>query len=187
MTPILRHRTRRNKVSVISGLSVRPVRQRLGLSYCFYPHNISPGGSGECGLGQVDVAAFLRPASASPAQARDRPVRQRQDPSACSPTASPSWWLTWSPTSNGLRRSLRLAPELLHPICSSSFLFALTIALSIQESIVRDVPPCEQDSRGDRFALPVTTLRHLTLFERRANNHASYMSRPVFPLPPRRA
>jgi transposase len=50
VTPILRHRTRRDKVSVISGLSVSPERQRLGLYYRFHLHNI----------GQAEVAGFLR-------------------------------------------------------------------------------------------------------------------------------
>jgi transposase len=39
-TPLLRHRTRRDKISVISGISVSPCRHRLGLFYDFYPHNI---------------------------------------------------------------------------------------------------------------------------------------------------
>lgn len=40
-TPRLRHRTQRDKVSVISGVSVSPRRRHLGLYYAFYPHNIS--------------------------------------------------------------------------------------------------------------------------------------------------
>jgi transposase len=40
-TPRLRHRTQRDKVSVISGVSVSPHRRHLGLYYDFYPHNIS--------------------------------------------------------------------------------------------------------------------------------------------------
>lgn len=40
VTPVLRHRTRRDKISVISGVSVSPQRRRLGLYYEFYRHNI---------------------------------------------------------------------------------------------------------------------------------------------------
>lgn len=50
VTPILRHRTRRDKVSVISGLSVSPVRHRVGLYYRFSLNNI----------GQAEVVTFLR-------------------------------------------------------------------------------------------------------------------------------
>lgn len=50
VTPILRHRTRRDKVSVISGLSVSPVRHQVGLYYRFSLNNI----------GQAEVVAFLR-------------------------------------------------------------------------------------------------------------------------------
>jgi len=49
-TPLLRHRTRRDKVSVISGVSVSPRRHHLGLYYDFYAHNIS----------QHEVYTFLR-------------------------------------------------------------------------------------------------------------------------------
>ncbi len=49
-TPILRHRYRRDKVSVISGVSVSPFRQRLRLYYCFHLDNI----------GQAEVCEFLR-------------------------------------------------------------------------------------------------------------------------------
>ena len=49
-TPILRHRYRRDKVSVISGVSVSPRRQRLGLFYHLHLSNI----------GQVEVCEFLR-------------------------------------------------------------------------------------------------------------------------------
>ena len=48
--PIHRHRYRRDKVSVISGISVSPRRQRLGLYCHFYPDNI----------GHVEVCLFLR-------------------------------------------------------------------------------------------------------------------------------
>ena len=50
-TPVLRHRQgRRDKISVISGISVSPQRQRLGLYYLLYFDNI----------GQEEVCLFLR-------------------------------------------------------------------------------------------------------------------------------
>jgi transposase len=49
-TPLLRHRDRRDRISVISGLSVSPVRQRLGLYYQWHHHNIR----------RAEVCAFLR-------------------------------------------------------------------------------------------------------------------------------
>ena len=50
-TPIHRHRQgRRDKVSVISGISVSPKRHRLGLYYLLFFENI----------GQEEVCAFLR-------------------------------------------------------------------------------------------------------------------------------
>jgi transposase len=49
-TPILRHRTRRDKVSAISGISVSPRYQRLGLYYRLYLNNI----------GHAQVCEFLR-------------------------------------------------------------------------------------------------------------------------------
>lgn len=49
-TPILRHRYRREKVSVISGVSVSPRRQRLGLYAQIHVSNI----------GQLEVCEFLR-------------------------------------------------------------------------------------------------------------------------------
>lgn len=49
-TPVLRHRTRRDKLSVISGISVSPQRRRVGLYYAFYRHNIR----------HQEVYAFLR-------------------------------------------------------------------------------------------------------------------------------
>lgn len=48
-TPLLRHRFRRDKVSAISAISVSPKRQRVGLYYRLYQHNIK----------RVDVRAFL--------------------------------------------------------------------------------------------------------------------------------
>ena len=39
-TPVLRHRYRRDRISVISGLSISPVRHRMGLYYRFHRHNI---------------------------------------------------------------------------------------------------------------------------------------------------
>jgi transposase len=45
-----RHRYRRDKISVISGVSVSPKRQRLGLFYQLYFHNI----------GHEEVCVFLR-------------------------------------------------------------------------------------------------------------------------------
>lgn len=48
-TPLHRHRYRRDKVSVISGISVSPHRQRLGLYYRLHTDNI----------GQVEVCEFL--------------------------------------------------------------------------------------------------------------------------------
>ena len=50
-TPIQRHRqARRDKISVISGITVSPQRQRLGLYYLLYVDNI----------GQQEVCRFLR-------------------------------------------------------------------------------------------------------------------------------
>jgi putative transposase len=49
-TPVHRHRYRRDKVSVISGISVSPKRQHLGLYYQLWFDNI----------GQAEVCAFLR-------------------------------------------------------------------------------------------------------------------------------
>jgi len=49
-TPVHRHRYRRDKVSVISAISVSPRRQRLGLYYHLCLENI----------GQLEVCAFLR-------------------------------------------------------------------------------------------------------------------------------
>jgi len=49
-TPVLRHRYRRDKISVISGVSVSPKRQHLGLFYQLYFNNI----------GQEEVCVFLR-------------------------------------------------------------------------------------------------------------------------------
>lgn len=49
-TPIHRHPYRRDKISVISGLSVSPQRQRLNLYYYLYYDNI----------GQEEVCLFLR-------------------------------------------------------------------------------------------------------------------------------
>ena len=39
-TPVHRHRYRHDRVSLISGVSVSPKRQRLGLYYAVHPHNI---------------------------------------------------------------------------------------------------------------------------------------------------
>lgn len=39
-TPVLRHRTRRDKISVISGIAVSPRRRRVALYYDFHRHNI---------------------------------------------------------------------------------------------------------------------------------------------------
>lgn len=50
-TPLVRHRQgRRDKISVISGISVSPRRQRLGLYYLLFFDNI----------GQEEVSLFLR-------------------------------------------------------------------------------------------------------------------------------
>src|SRR6516162_1339228 len=49
-TPIHRHPCRRDKVSVISGVSVSPQRQRLNLYYFLFYDNI----------GQEEVCLFLR-------------------------------------------------------------------------------------------------------------------------------
>jgi transposase len=49
-TPVLRHRYRRDKLSVISAITVSPKRRRLGLYYQFYDDNVT----------QLDMAAFLR-------------------------------------------------------------------------------------------------------------------------------
>jgi len=50
-TPVHRHRYKRDKVSVISGVSVSPRRQRLGLYYRLHPLR---------NIGQVEVCEFLR-------------------------------------------------------------------------------------------------------------------------------
>lgn len=49
-TPIHRHRQKRDKISVISGISISPKRQRLSLYYHLYYDNI----------GQQEVCLFLR-------------------------------------------------------------------------------------------------------------------------------
>lgn len=49
-TPLHRHRTKRDKVSVISAVSVSPHRQRLGLYFRLFHNN----------LNQVRVCAFIR-------------------------------------------------------------------------------------------------------------------------------
>lgn len=49
-TPVLRHWARRDKASVISGLSVSPRRRRLGLYYQWHAKNIQ----------QAEACAFLR-------------------------------------------------------------------------------------------------------------------------------
>jgi transposase len=49
-TPVIHQRYRRDKISVISGVSVSPRRQRLGLFYQLYFQNI----------GQEEVCEFLR-------------------------------------------------------------------------------------------------------------------------------
>jgi transposase len=49
-TPVHRHRYRRDKISVISGVSASPGRQRLNLFYQLYYNNI----------GQEEVCCFLR-------------------------------------------------------------------------------------------------------------------------------
>ena len=49
-TPVHRHRHRRDKISVISGISVSPRRHHLGLYYQLYFQNI----------GQEEVCVFLR-------------------------------------------------------------------------------------------------------------------------------
>jgi len=50
ITPLLRHQFRNDRISVISGLSVSPRRERLGLYGMFFWDNI----------GQEEVCAFLR-------------------------------------------------------------------------------------------------------------------------------
>ena len=49
-TPVHRHRYQRDKISVISGISVSPKRHRLGLYYQLWFDNI----------GQLEVCEFLR-------------------------------------------------------------------------------------------------------------------------------
>jgi transposase len=49
-TPVLRHACKREKISVISGVSVSPKRKRLGLYYLLFYDNI----------GQEEVCLFLR-------------------------------------------------------------------------------------------------------------------------------
>ena len=49
-TPIIRHRYRRDKISVISGVSVSPRRRRLGLFWRFHTKNIQ----------HAEVCDFLR-------------------------------------------------------------------------------------------------------------------------------
>lgn len=49
-TPVVRHRYRRDRISVISGVSVSPTRQHLGLYYHLWFGNI----------GQEEVREFLR-------------------------------------------------------------------------------------------------------------------------------
>ena len=40
-TPVLRHSYRRERLSVIGGLSVSPLRQQLGLHFQIYPWNVT--------------------------------------------------------------------------------------------------------------------------------------------------
>jgi transposase len=40
-TPVLRHSYRRDRLSVIGGLSMSPIRQRLGLYFQIYPWNVT--------------------------------------------------------------------------------------------------------------------------------------------------
>jgi transposase len=47
---VIRHRYRRDKLSVISAITVSPTQQRLGLYYQIFDDNVT----------QVDMAAFLR-------------------------------------------------------------------------------------------------------------------------------
>ena len=49
-TPVLRHACKRDKISVISGVSISPKRKRLGLYYFLFYDNI----------GQEEVCLFLR-------------------------------------------------------------------------------------------------------------------------------
>ena len=49
-TPIHRHHQRRDRISVISGLSVSPKRKRIGLYFCLHDKNIQ----------QTEVCGFLR-------------------------------------------------------------------------------------------------------------------------------
>jgi len=49
-TPLLYHHQRRDRISVISGVSVSPRRRRLGLYYCLHAKNIQ----------HPEVCAFLR-------------------------------------------------------------------------------------------------------------------------------
>src|SRR6266542_3408651 len=49
-TPLLRHKTRRDKISVISGISVSRKRRRLNLYFELFPTNI----------GHVEACAFLK-------------------------------------------------------------------------------------------------------------------------------
>ena len=49
-TPVLRHRYRRDKLSVISTITMSPTRRRLGLYYQIFENNVT----------QLDMAAFLR-------------------------------------------------------------------------------------------------------------------------------
>ena len=69
-TPVVRHYYRRDRISVIGGLSVSPERRRLGLYFRMHAKSISPEG----GLRFPVVPA---PTSA---RSRDRRVGQRLDP-----------------------------------------------------------------------------------------------------------
>jgi len=40
-TPVLRHSYRRDRLSIIGGLTMSPVRQRLGLYFQIYPWNVT--------------------------------------------------------------------------------------------------------------------------------------------------
>jgi hypothetical protein len=72
-TPVHYHREgRRDKVSVISGISVSPQRQRLGLYYHLYSDNI----------GQEEVCTFLRGCCAFSARINQE-GRPRRNQDAC--------------------------------------------------------------------------------------------------------
>lgn len=112
-TPIVRHYYRRDRISVIGGLSVSPARRRLGLYFRMHPKNISQEEVYDFLWyllrhlrGQV-TAVWADPAAAWAGRSRARPCRDRARSSASTPAGgtgratSPAPWHTPRPGGPG--------------------------------------------------------------------------------------